>query len=314
VGLAEELIEAFNAAAGGPHEGSRAAHAKGVVCEGTFSATPEAAGLTRAGHLRGEPVRATVRFSNGNGNPTVHDGQRDGRGMAVKLYLPDGSRTDIVCVTLPSFLARTPEDLLEFTRARAPDPATGEVDMEKVGAYLAAHPEALPAIQGAIGKGPPPSYAQCTYNSLHAYALVNAGGARRYARYRWLPAAGEAELDDADAMSRSPDYLREEMAERLGREPVLFDLVLRLADDGDDVNDPTAAWPEGEREEVRAGRLEITRLDETRERDGDVLVFDPTRVTDGIELSEDPVLLARPAAYSVSVARRTAPAAQPLAP
>jgi catalase len=35
-----------------------------------------------------------------------------------------------------------------------------------------------------------------------------------------------------------------------------------------------------------------------------VLVFDPTRVTDGIELSDDPILRFRPRAYSVSVARR----------
>jgi catalase len=314
VGLAEDLVEAFNAAAGGPHQGARAAHAKGVVCEGTFTATPDAARVTRAVHLQGEPVRATVRFSNGSGNPNAHDGQRDGRGMAVKLYLPDGSRTDIVSVTLPSFLARIPEDLLEFTRVRTPDPATGEVNMEKVGAYLAAHPEALPAIQGAIGKGPPPSFAQCTYNSIHAYGLVNAAGTRRFARYRWQPAAGEAELDDSEAMALSPNYLRQEMAERLQREPAVFDLVLRLADAGDDVNDPTAAWPEGEREEVQAGRLEITALDTTRERDGDVLVFDPTRVTDGIELSDDPILLARPGAYSVSVAKRTTAAPEPLAP
>ena len=35
-----------------------------------------------------------------------------------------------------------------------------------------------------------------------------------------------------------------------------------------------------------------------------MLVFDPTRVTDGIELSDDPVLRFRPGAYSESVARR----------
>ena len=314
MGISEDLIEAFNAVAGGPHEGARAAHAKGVVCEAVFRPSGEAAALTRAAHLRGEPVRATVRFSNGSGNPHAHDGERDGRGMAVKLYLPDGSRTDIVAVTLPSFIARTPEELLEFTRARTPDPVTGEVDMEKVGAYLGAHPEALPAIQGAVGKGPPPSYAQCVFNSIHAYAFVNADGERRFVRYSWVPEAGEAELEDADAMSRSPDYLREELTERILRGPVVFDLVLRLAADGDDVNDPTAGWPEGEREEVGAGRLEITGLDHTREREGDVLVFDPSRVTDGIELSDDPILNARSAAYSVSVARRTVPAAEPLAP
>src|SRR5919197_5517820 len=111
MGISEDLIAAFNAAAGGPHEGARAAHAKGVVCEGTFAATPEAAAVTRAAHLQGEPVRATVRFSNGSGDPAAHDGQRDGRGMAVELYLPDGARTDIVGVTLPSFIARTPEEL-----------------------------------------------------------------------------------------------------------------------------------------------------------------------------------------------------------
>jgi catalase len=314
MGIHEDLIEAFVAVAGGPHEGARAAHAKGVVCEGVFTASPEAARVTRAAHLQGEPVRATVRFSNGSGNPHVHDGERDGRGMAVKLYLPDGSRTDIVAVTLPSFLTRTPEELLEFTRIRTPDPETGEMVMEKIGAWLGAHPEAMPAVQGAVGKGSPASFAQCTFNSIHAYAFVNASGERRFARYRWVPEAGEAELDDADAMSRSPDYLREELTERLARGPVRFELVLRLAADGDDVNDPTVPWPEGAREEVRAGRLEITALDHTRDRDGDVLVFDPTRITDGIELSDDPILNARSAAYSVSVARRTAPAPEPLTP
>jgi catalase len=35
-----------------------------------------------------------------------------------------------------------------------------------------------------------------------------------------------------------------------------------------------------------------------------VLVFDPSRVSAGIELSEDPILRFRPRAYSASVARR----------
>jgi catalase len=50
----------------------------------------------------------------------------------------------------------------------------------------------------------------------------------------------------------------------------------------------------------------VTALAFDRERDGDVLVFDPTRVTEGIQLSDDPILHARAGAYSVSVARRTA--------
>jgi catalase len=57
---------------------------------------------------------------------------------------------------------------------------------------------------------------------------------------------------------------------------------------------------------VTAGTLEITELEVQRETGDDVLVFDPTRITAGIELSDDPVLQFRRAVYSESVARRTA--------
>jgi catalase len=57
---------------------------------------------------------------------------------------------------------------------------------------------------------------------------------------------------------------------------------------------------------VTAGRLLIEALDTEREHGDDVLVFDPTRVLDGIELSDDPVLKFRGGAYTESVARRMA--------
>jgi len=81
-------------------------------------------------------------------------------------------------------------------------------------------------------------------------------------------------------------------------------LVVTLAAAGDPVEDPTVAWPDG-RDRVEVGRLELGGPDTERERDGDVLVFDPTRVVEGIELSEDPILRFRPRAYSVSVERRS---------
>jgi catalase len=57
---------------------------------------------------------------------------------------------------------------------------------------------------------------------------------------------------------------------------------------------------------VTVGHYEITGLETGRETGGDVLVFDPTRVTDGIECSADPVLSFRHDAYGESVARRMA--------
>src|SRR5918995_584508 len=179
----EEVVDSINAVSG-VHPGHRAAHAKGTLCTGTFTATPAAAALARAAHMNGEPVRATVRFSNGGGDPGIPDYATEGRGMAVKLYLADGTRTDMVALSLPVFFARTPEDFLEFTRARKPDPQTGQPDPERIGAWFAAHPEAGPAIQAAVGAPPPASYAACTYYGIHSFRWVNAEGEGRFVRFR----------------------------------------------------------------------------------------------------------------------------------
>jgi catalase len=254
--------------------------------------------------MQGEPVRTTVRFSNGAGNPDAPDyAAREGRGMSVKFYLPDGEKTDIVALSLPSFFVRTPEDFVEFTRTREPDPETGQPDTAKVGAFLEAHQEALPAIQFVLGAKPPVSYTTVVYNSIHSFKWVSGDGEERFVRYRWEPEAGEESLEPEEAKARGRDYLQEEIAQRVQGDGAAFRLFVILAEEGDDVDDPTVAWPE-EREKVEVGRLELTGLDETREKDGDVLVMDPSRVVDGIELSGDQILRFRPHAYAVSVERR----------
>jgi catalase len=303
--LAERCVDAINAISGS-HPGYRAAHAKGTLCAGTFTPSPDAAALSRAAHLQGEPVRVTVRLSNGSGDPDAPDGERrEGRGMAIKFYLPDGSTTDIVAITIPVFFVRDPEEFLGFTAARKPDPETGEIDMEKIGAFISGHPATGAALQLIIPSlVPPRSYATCAFNSLHAFRLENAAGEGRFARYRIEPEAGEEAMPDDQLEGASPDYLQDEIRERIEREPVRFTLLARLAEEGDPLDDPSAAWPE-DREAVELGRIELTGLDATREAGDDVLVFDPTRVTDGIECSDDPILHIRSHAYSVSVERRS---------
>ncbi len=299
--LAERAVDAINDVSGGQFDGARAAHAKGTLCAGTFTPTPEAAQLSSAAHFAGEPVRVTVRLSNGSGNPGAPDGERtEGRGMAIKFYLPDGSTTDIVSLTLPVFFVRDPEDFVEFVRARKPDPETGQPDMEKIGAFLGEHPETGAALQLILpALVPPRSYATCAFNSIHAFRL-----GERWVRYRIEPEAGVENVPDEEIDGLDPDYLQDEIRARLGDGPVRFRLFARLAEEGDPTDDPTVPWPE-ERERVELGTIELTGLDTTREQDGDVLVFDPTRVTEGIEVSDDPILNFRPDAYAVSVFRRS---------
>jgi catalase len=266
---------------------------------GTF--TPSGSGLTTAGHMQDEPVPVTARFSNGGGDPAIPDYAKEGRGLAVKFYLPDGSKTDVVCLSLPCFFARTPEDFLEFTRARKPDPETGRPDFGKIGAWLEQHPEAGPAIQAAVTADPPESYANVVYNSIHSFRWTASDGTERWVRYRFEPTDGERSLPEEEAKSRGRDYLQEEI---LGRSSAVFSMLVVIAEEGDPIDDPTVAWPE-DRERVEVGRLELTGPDTAREQGGDILVFDPTRVTDGIEPSDDQILRFRPRAYSASVTRRT---------
>jgi catalase len=295
--LYEQIIEAVHANFG-RHPGRRALHAKGSWARGSFTASPDAARLSRAAHLQGDEVTALVRFSNASGDPEAHDADRDGRGMAIKLRW-DGGETDILTTTSPTFVSRTPEDFLELMRLRRPDPATGQPDMERLGAYLSEHPETVPAVQAVLMKEPIASFATAEYFSPHAFALIDADGERTWVRYRFVPEAGEQRLPDDEAKSRGRDFLHEEIASRLGAGSVAFELELKLAAADDPLDDPTALWPD-DRELIAAGRLELTEITDDPERDGHIDVFDPTRIVDGIQLSDDPVLHARPKAYSVS--------------
>src|SRR6266446_10198998 len=109
---------------------------------------------------------------------------------------------------------------------------------------------------------------------------------------------------ERDASKRSANFLREELENRLRNGPIVFRLLLQLAGQNDPTDDVTALWP-ADRPLVELGRLEITGISQTGADDERRLVFDPTNLTDGIELSADPILLARSAAYSISYDRRS---------
>ena len=298
---AKQALDTINSVFG-RHPGYRALHAKGTLCTAEFQPTAEAARLTRAAHMTGSGVQATVRFSNGAGNPRHADGAPDPRGMAVKFYLPDGSRTDIVAVSSPIFPVRTPEAFVELIEAQGAGPAAAV----KLPLFLTRHPEAaraLPVIAPTLLA--PHSYATIPYYALHAFKWFDASGGERYVRYTWRPAARGSRLAPWKSRRMARDYLQSEIRQRVEADTVLFSLEVQIAAAGDPVDDPSAAWPK-HRERVTVGTLRLTGIDHEREQGNDVLVFDPTRVTDGIECSADPVLAFRPKAYSESVARRTA--------
>jgi catalase len=289
----EEAIDRINGVFG-RHEGSRALHAKGAFYAGTFTATPWSAEHCRALHLQGEPVPVWVRWSNGRGRPRNSDKGADVRGMAVSFRLPDGTATDLLGQTAPRFPVRSAEAFLELTEATA--------SPLKLPLFLVRHPEALPALLAnarAKAIAPPYSYAEVTYYPVHAYRWLAADGTATWVRYRLSPQGGR---DDRPAGTfEGRDRLREELLARLAVHPVRYTLEVQVAGPRDDPHDPMSVW---HTPYVDAGTVEVTGPDPDREQDGEVVVFDPTRVVDGIELSDDPILRYRPLAYSESVKRR----------
>ena len=301
----DEAIEAIRGA-GGACPGYRALHAKGTLYRGTFTATPEAAGLSRAKHLDGSQVPALIRLSNGSGKPTQRDGAPGVRGMAVKFTLPDGSTTDVSTQTAQLFVSSTPDGFVDLLRAMRP----GLTMPARLIGYFATHPRVLAGLRSA-GR-PPASYATVEYHGLHAFQWVGADGSSRFVRYHLCPADGEEYLSLSAALRKGPDFLTDELDARLADGPVRFDYRVQIAGPGDSTVDPSVPWQSPDR--VTVGTLEITGLDTERERGDDIVVFDPMRVTDGIEPSDDPVLRFRTHAYSVSVKLRAGVDRGPEAP
>ena len=298
----DRLIEAVS----GTRPGYRRAHARGLVLAGTFQASAEARAFTRAEHFQGAPVPVQVRLSNAGGNPFGSDRESDkvGRalGLAVRFLLPSGKIASWAAVNLPAFPARTPDDFVEVTAAQKPF-LSMKPNPFKIIAYLVRRPSVLPAIKAIATMKPAQSFATTAFNSIHTYFLVNDQGTRQPARYSWLPCAGSATLGPDESRARPRLYLLDEIRTRLATGPVEWDLVFQFPEASDPLDDASRAWPAGRRT-CRAGKLMLTGI-EPDQRATEGLVFDPTNVVPGIELSDDPLLRFRAEAYSESYRRRS---------
>jgi catalase len=298
---AEQTVDAMNALFG-THPGFRANHAKGVVAAGSFTPSAEAAGISTASLFRGPAVPVTVRFSDATGIPTIPDGAANANphGLALKFRLADGAEMDVVVNALKYFPVATGEefrDLLKAVAASGPD-APRPTALET---FTAAHPAAATAGKTART---PSSLARQTYHGVNAFVFVDKDGTRRPFRYRFVPEQGEEILAPEDAAKRGPDYLMEEIGARLAREPARFRVLAQLAEPGDPTNDATKPWPD-DRRTIALGTLTIDRaVPDSREAEK-ALLFMPNALTDGIEVSDDPLIDARVQAYAVSFGRRS---------
>src|SRR3984957_17145275 len=241
VALANELLGQFDKIFG-LHPGFRAAHAKGVMLTGTFTPSSQATSLTNAAHVVRANTPVTVRFSNSTGLPMIPDNAPDAnpRGLAIRFNLADHVHTDIVTHSTDGFPARDGKEFLELLQAIASsDPS--KPSPSPIENFLGGHPKALEFVQ--TPKPAPSSFARETFFGVTAMRFTNAEGVSRYGRYQITPDAGNDHLDEATTKTKSPNFLFEELTERIATGPISFQLLLQVANESDIVDDATIHWP-----------------------------------------------------------------------
>jgi len=295
--LVTEIVDTFYKIYG-THPGFRVNHAKGVVAEGSFVATPAASALSRAALFSGSKIPVTVRFSNDGGIPTVPDGAPGNpKGMAIKFHMPDGTEVDMVILAVKFFPVATGEQFRDLLVAISESPADAPKPT-KLDEFSASHPR-FPA---SFGSAPTPnSFADQEYHGIDAFIFVDKDGHRQAVRYVMTPEKAVTLTAD-EAARKPPNFLVDDLQQRIAKRPVVFHLKAQLAAPGDQTKDPSQPWP-ADRKVVDLGVLTLDTSVNTLEVQK-TLLFLPNRLTDGIELSDDRLPVIRSEVYVLAFARR----------
>ena len=144
-----------------------------------------------------------------------------------------------------------------------------------------------------------------SYFGVHTFKFVNRSGTVTLARWRFAPHDGDKEITSAELQSTPPKFLEKRLVERIGRGPARWDMILTIGEPGDSENDPTKLWP-STRKELKVGTLSISSVAPQEDAACHAVNFDPLVLSDGIQPTNDPVLLARSPAYAISFGKRTA--------
>lgn len=285
---------------GGEHVGYRRNHAKGLCVSGWFESSGQLAGDSKA--MVFAPGRTPVvgRFALPGVNPYAPDSSVPIRSLALRFTQADGQQWRTGTNSMPVFPVGTPEAFFASLQASRPDPATGKPNPVSQQAFYASHPEAGPFLAWVKTAKPSASYATEGYNGLNAFYLVTADGRRQAVRWALVPIGVTA----AASAGEGADYLAQDLQQRLSAGRLRWALRMTFANPEDPVDDASKQWPQ-DRRTVEAGTLVLDKA--VSQLDGPCrdINYDPTIVPDGIQISGDPLLPARSAAYADSYLRRT---------
>jgi catalase len=295
----ERMIEALTPPSGAPL-GHRRNHAKGICFTGVFEASGSGVALSRAKMFAQGRYPALGRFNLGTADPNAVDATVRVRGLGLLISAADGEEWRTAMINPPVFAVSTPQAFHDLLLASA------SKDPEAMKAFARTNPEF--AAFAAWAKTAPwtGSYAEEPYNSLNSFIFTDVNGGDHAVRWSLAPSATPVAISQADLEKRSPDFLEQEIKQRVQTAgPQRWTMVVTVADPGDPTADPSAAWPQGRRT-VEAGTLIVQRIEPERDGPCRDINFDPTVLPPGIRVSDDPFPAARSSVYRKSYDLRTA--------
>lgn len=293
-----QLVDALHSAFGS-HK-ARAVHAKGIILEGSFTPDPNASKFTKAFHLQETKSKVVVRFSDFTGIPDIPDniGAANPRGLAIKFVMPDGKSTDIIGHSFNGFPTKNSDEFRELLLAIG-ESGPGTPAPTKLDGFLKNHPIAKTFL---TTQKLPASYATISYFGVNSFKFTNQTGSDKFIRYQFLPEDGERLLTTEQFSEAGADYLQTEIKSRLSQKPVRFRLYAEIAQAGDEIANPSVAFP-ADRQKVLLGFIEIKKVSSNTPDEDKQLSFSPNNFPEGIEPA-DPMLDFRSKAYPLSVKAR----------
>jgi len=302
----------------------RVVHARGAVAYGYFEATGKwgdepIARYTRA-KLFAEPGKRTdlaIRFSTVIGGRDSSEAARDPRGFAVKMYTEDGN-WDLVGNNLGVFFIRDAIKFPDVIHALKPDPVTFRQEPARIFDFMSQTPEAMHMLVNLFSpRGIPADYRHMQGFGVNTYKWVNADGETRLVKYHWLPRQGVKSLTAADAANIQAGDLghaSRDLYESIehGDYPQ-WDLYVQLMSDeehpelGFDPLDDTKVWPENEFQPKLVGTMTLNSNVSDHHNENEQIAFGTGVLVDGLDFSDDKMLVGRTFSYSDTQRYRVGP-------
>ncbi len=303
----------------------RVVHARGTTSFGYFEAYGTVGGEPIAEYTRaklfqekGKRTKTAVRFSTVAGGRDSSEAVRDPRGFAVKFYTEDGN-WDLVGNNLGVFFLRDAIKFPDFIHSQKPDPVTFERQVaNRVFDFVSQSPEALHMITLVFSpRGIPASYRTMQGFGVNTYRWINARGETKLIKYHWLPKQGVKSWTAADAAAVQAEelgYHTLELRAAIDRgDYPEWELNVQMMSDEEhpeldfDPLDDTKVWPENEFPLMPVGRMVLDQNVSNFFAENEQIAFGTGVLVDGLDFSDDKMLVGRTFSYSDTQRYRVGP-------